>query len=56
LHTLFGGFTLPVLTVLSRMGAQYGEYFEHGVSPLPLFAAAAAVLYAVWSPRFLRTN
>jgi hypothetical protein len=51
LHVFFGGFTLPILTVLSRMGAQYGDYFERGVSPLPVFALAAALLYGLWSPR-----
>lgn len=48
LHVFFGGFQLPSLTVLSRMGGQYGDYFAHGVSPLPLFALAAALLYGVW--------
>jgi hypothetical protein len=51
-HALFGGFMLPILGVLARMGAQYGDYFEHGVSPLPLFLLAAALIYALWSPRF----
>lgn len=49
LHVLFGGFTLPMLNVLSRMGAQYGDYFANGVSPLPLFAFVAALLLGVWS-------
>jgi hypothetical protein len=49
LHVLFGGFTLPMLNVLSRMGAQYGDYFANGVSPLPLFAVIAALLFGVWS-------
>jgi hypothetical protein len=52
LHVFLGGFQLPALATLSRMGNQYGEFFEHGVSPLPLFALAAVVLYGVWSPRF----
>ena len=52
LHVFLGGFQLPALTTLSRMGGQYGEFFQHGVSPLPLFAIAAVVLYGVWSPRF----
>jgi hypothetical protein len=33
------------------MSGQYGEYFSNGVSPLPLFALAAAVLYGVWMVR-----
>jgi len=49
LHVLIGGFKLPSLTVLSRMSGQYGKYFSNGVSPLPLFALTAAILYAVWS-------
>jgi hypothetical protein len=48
LHVFVGGFKLPVLTVLSRMGNQFGEYVAGGVSPLPLFLLTAAVLYGVW--------
>ena len=51
-RVLTGGFTVPVLTVLSRMGAQYGDYFKSGVSPLPLFLFVGAILYGLWSPRF----
>jgi hypothetical protein len=51
LHVFLGGFKLPVFTVLSRMGDQLGEYVAHGVSPLPLFVLAAAILYGVWSIR-----
>ncbi len=54
LHVFFGGFTLPILTVLSRMGGQYGDYFAHGVSPLPIFALTAALLYVLWAPRLWR--
>jgi hypothetical protein len=53
LHVFLGGFQLPALNTLSRMGGQYGEFFQHGVSPLPLFALAGAILYGVWSPRFI---
>jgi hypothetical protein len=49
LHVLLGGFQLPVLTTLSRMPSQFGEFLTHGVSPLPLFALTGAILYAVWS-------
>jgi hypothetical protein len=45
------GFQLPFLTTLSRMGGQYGDYFAHGVSPLPLFAVAAALVFGIWSVR-----
>jgi hypothetical protein len=43
-----GGFQLPALTVLSRMGGQFGEYFANGASPLPLFALAGAIIYGIW--------
>jgi hypothetical protein len=56
LRIFFGGFTLPILSVLSRMGAQYGDYFAQGVSPLPLFALTAALLFVLWSPRFWRAQ
>ena len=51
LHVFLGGFQLPALTTLFHMGGQYGDFFRIGVSPLPLFAMAAAILYGVWSPR-----
>ncbi|MBS1788239.1 MAG: hypothetical protein JST85_10975 [Acidobacteria bacterium] len=54
LHTLIGGFQLPALMTISRLGDQFGEFTGRGVSPLPLFALAAAILYVVWAP-FPRT-
>ena len=51
LHVFIGGFQLPALTVLSRMGRAYGEYAAGGVSPLPVFALTAAILLAIWSRR-----
>ncbi|MGH9662060.1 MAG: hypothetical protein ACRD96_26160, partial [Bryobacteraceae bacterium] len=48
LNVLLGGFQLPALTVLSRIGGGT-EYFERGVSPLALFALAAAVIYGIWT-------
>ncbi len=51
LRVLFGGFQLPALNVLARMGGQYGDYFAQGVSPLPLFALTAAVIFGIWTPR-----
>lgn len=50
LHVAIGGFQLPALTVLSRLGAA-GEYAAGGVSPLPIFAMTAAILFVVWSGR-----
>lgn len=44
-----GGFQLPVLTVLSRLGAQYGDYFQNGTSPLFLFAMTAGIVFAIWT-------
>jgi hypothetical protein len=49
-RVLFGGFQLPALNVLSRMGGQYGDYFAHGVSPLALFAVTAAIIVGIWAP------
>ena len=52
LRVFIGGFQLPALNTLSQLGSQFGEFLQNGVSPLPLFAIAAVVLYGVWSPRF----
>jgi len=52
-RTFSAGFALPALNTLS-LTTGYGDFFAHGVSPLPLFALLGAVLYAVWSPRFRR--
>ncbi len=51
LHVFIGGFKLPLLTVLSRLTGQFGDYVASGVSPLPIFAVAAAVLCVIWSRR-----
>ena len=48
LHVFTGGLQLPVLTVLSRM-TQYADYTGAGVSPIPLFALVAALIYGLWS-------
>lgn len=48
LHVFTGGFQLPALTVFARMGLTYGDYAANGVSPLPIFALVAAVLFVVW--------
>lgn len=50
LHVFVGGFQIPLLTVLSRMSSgQYGDYASPGVSPLPIFAVVAALIFAAWS-------
>ncbi|MGE0126720.1 MAG: phospholipid carrier-dependent glycosyltransferase [Blastocatellales bacterium] len=55
LHVFIGGFELPALTTLSRMGNQFGEFLSRGVSPIPLFALTAVILYGVWTS-FSRTG
>jgi hypothetical protein len=49
LHVFIGGFQLPILTVLSRMSGQYGDYASSGISPLPILIAAAAIVVVIWS-------
>lgn len=51
LHVFLGGFQLPVLSTLSRIGGPYGDYVANGVSPLPLFVMVAFILYGIWSKR-----
>ncbi len=53
-RTFFGGFSLPALNTLAETGGQYGDFFRHGTSPLPLFALTGVLLWALWSPRFRR--
>lgn len=50
MRILLGGFQLPLLTTLQRMGGQFGDYFRTGASPLPLFALAGVILFLVWRP------
>jgi hypothetical protein len=50
-RTFTGGFQLPILLTLSRMGGQYGSYWDNGVSPLPMFALLAALLFLIWKVR-----
>ena len=47
LNVMIGGFQLPALTTLARAGSHL-EFLERGVSPLPLFAVAAGILYGLW--------
>jgi hypothetical protein len=49
-HVFVGGFELPILTTLSRASGQFGEFVSRGVTPVPLFLLAAAVLYGIWAP------
>jgi hypothetical protein len=48
LNVFLGGFQLPLLSVLSRIGGPLAGYFPNGVSPLPLFFLAAAILFVLW--------
>jgi hypothetical protein len=55
-QVLLGGFRLPALTTLSRLGGGVEAYFPFGPSPLPLFVLVAAVLYGIWMAPRLRTR
>jgi hypothetical protein len=48
LRTVFEGPQLPALRTFSRMSTQYAPWLRGDVSPLPVFAVAAAVLCAIW--------
>ncbi len=52
LNVFIGGFKLPVLMTLQNLGGQYGGFSAQGVSPLPLFALTAAILFGIWSTRW----
>ena len=45
---------LPALNTLAQTTGQYGDFFSHGVTPIPLFLLTAAIIYGIWSPRFRR--
>ncbi|MBL0161011.1 MAG: hypothetical protein IPP47_28600 [Bryobacterales bacterium] len=47
LRVFTGGFQLPVLSTLARLGGG-SELTASGVSPLPLFALTGAVLFGLW--------
>jgi hypothetical protein len=53
-HVFIGGFQLPALTTLSRMGGQYGDFAASGVSPLPLLTLVAALICVIWSDGLLK--
>jgi hypothetical protein len=48
LHVFLGGFQLPMLSVISRMKGQFGDYTANGASPLPMFALAGALIFVIW--------
>lgn len=50
-RTLVGGFQLPVLETLERMGGAYGGFASGGTSPLPLFVLVGALIVFLWWPR-----
>ena len=47
LRVFTGGFQLPVLVTLARLGSG-SELTANGVSPLPLFALTGVVLFGMW--------
>lgn len=55
LHIYLGGFQLPLFTVLSRMKGMFGQYFEHGISPVPVLILTGLVIYGIWRPRLRRS-
>ena len=48
IQVLTGGFRLPALSTVSRLGVLDERYFEFGASPLPLLIVTAATLAVVW--------
>jgi hypothetical protein len=48
INVFLGGFQLPALTTIARVGGTFEHYFPNGVSPLPLFGLTAAILYVIW--------
>jgi hypothetical protein len=56
-HVFLGGFKLPALTTVSRLGGPFEAFVAGGVSPLPLFALAGAIVYGIWkAPMFRRSE
>jgi hypothetical protein len=55
LQTFVGGFQLPSLRSLSYLET-LTPLFPSGVSPLPLFALTAVLLYLIWSPLLDRSR
>ena len=52
LHVFLGGFQLPAMGTLSRIGNLFAEYMPNGPSPLPVLAVAGALLAVLWNPKF----
>ena len=48
LQVFIGGFQLPVLTTLSRVGGPFELYLPFGPSPIPLFLLTATIIFGVW--------
>ena len=56
-RTFIGGFQLPALLTMSRVGDAYGSWTTHGiVSPFAAFALLAVCLYGLWSARLWPTG
>jgi hypothetical protein len=53
-RTFTHGLALPLLNKLSETTGQYGDFFAHGVSPIPAFLFTAVVIWMIWSPRLRR--
>jgi hypothetical protein len=49
-RTFLGGLRLPALSTISRLESQFGNFIPNGVSPLPIFAFLAALVFVIWSP------
>jgi hypothetical protein len=50
LRFFLGGFQLPALATVSRMGDQSGSLIPNGASALPLLLLAGVVILAIWLP------
>ena len=50
INVFAGGFELPVLNTLSRMGGVYSEYFVNGVSAIPVLVFLGLAIAGVWYP------
>jgi hypothetical protein len=54
MSTFLGGFQLPILTTVANLPAQFGRFTLNGVSPLPIFALAAVLIWLIWTIRISR--
>ena len=46
---LTGGFELPALTTMERLGSSFGPFFGRPTSPIPLFVLLGVVLFGIWT-------